>query len=300
MKLSIIIPNMNYDDSMFKNLNILLTMLNNQSIVKYKDTVEILLVNEPGKSVDISKYPKLIEHVIQINTAKTITKGLNEALNLITGKYVTFIEPYCSVKNTTSISRILKYVDDDTSMENLQFGVNDVMWNDVNRSARRILGKVFNVKWMKDNGVRLDTNEFINPLYYLAATIDCRREQYMYVECEEFMYLTDNFVEMTDERLKEIASIEAFTLSKKCDNYRNMFLNSIIEACHLASLPLVDAPISYEPKIRAIMISAINRIKPISVSDLKSIDNLKVPGDDIGKESDRLNRFLTGVLGGVK
>lgn len=300
MTLSIIIPNIGYGTDFSRYLDVSLTMLNNQSIVPWEDTVEVLILNEVGKSIDVNKYPKIKDRIIQINKCPTITKSLKEAMDTITGRYVTFIEPFSCVKNTTSVYRILTYIDEDDVEENIKFGVNRTMWNSHYWESRSILGKVYNVKWMKDNGIRLDTNEFVDPLYYVAAAAECRKETFMVVPEEEFMFLTDNFVEMGEDRLNEIASIESFVLNKKCNSIRERYINSITEACYLSSMPLLSAPIYMEPKVRAKMISTIKSIGPICIDDIKFMGKLTVPGDATGKDAERLDRFLNGVLGGLK
>ena len=300
MTLSIIIPNFGYGADFSRYLDVSLTMLNNQGCVPWKDTVEILILNEEGKSVTVDKYNKIKDNIIQLNGCKTLTKSLKAAMDIITGKYVTFIEPFCCVKNTTSINRILTYITDGDYDENIRFGVNRVMWNGRYWEPRSILGKVYNVQWMKDNGIRLDTNEFVDPLYYLAATAECKKETFMVIPEEEFMFLSDNFVEMDENRLNEIASIESFVLNKKCYSIREKYLNNIVEACYLSSMPLLSAPLQMEPKVRAKMISTIKALRPICVDDIKMMGKLNVPGDATGKESERLDRFLNGVLGGLK
>jgi hypothetical protein len=299
MTLSIIIPNIKSDMDMSKYLHVSLTTLNNQCAVEWKDNVEVIVINKMGESVDTSKYPDIKDYIIQFNTSKSYTKSLKDAMELSNGKYLTFIEPHCSIKNTSSLERILSYLTDDP-YENVCFNVNSELsttYKEVNRST---LGVVLCKQWLIDKEVRLDTNEFINPLYYLSAAVDCAQDRALYVQDEEFMYLTDDFIEVTDALLNEIAGIESFVLIKKYNNTKQKFISDIIESCYLAATPLLDAPILSEPKIRAKMIATLNKLAPISIHDVKAMDNISVPGDVTGADSARLNRFLSGVFGGIK
>ena len=274
-------------------LNTSLLMLNLQDAINWKDDAEIILLNNIGDVVDLTAYPIIKEHTIQINTKKTQKEALEEAINISRGEYIIPMENFSSLKFTHSLYDIIEFIEggEEVSYFSPVTFINPPEVPTYRFMSGNILFKadIQNFPYAYASAVGHMTG------YYFALAMKHNPMPIAELMQSHFIVYENCLVE--DRDIQVAVSIEMFFAESHTKSTYEKYLNDLIDPLVVLWGNASRLPIKDEAIVRARIASSLSKLPMISATGLKGMElDLGISSEDANS---KFNKFMSSIAGRI-
>lgn len=293
MLLSIILMNMDDVEENSEYFHTSLVMLNNQGAFAWKDNAEIIILNRPGESVDVSSFRKIKDYVIQINNKSTLCEALKEAINISNGKYLLPMENFASLKTVCDLYEFLPKLKSDSGIS-YRSQLTPIFYNEI-PTYRYVAGNIILKESLMDSNFNYISDVGNLTSYYFATSLNNSSIEFRDLETSNFLIHGEQHIK--NEDMSRAVSVETHFLTEKTKRHIDRYISDIIDSMLVlwnstTSMSLKDVAI-----IRARLLATLSNLPVISPSLLSGL-NFSVSSDE--SQNEDFNEFVRKIIGGLK
>lgn len=293
MKLSIILFNMNDVEKYKEYLNTSLLMLNLQDAINWKDDVEIILLNNVGDTVDLTAFPIIKEHIIQINTKKTQGDALEEAINISRGEYIIPMENFSSLKFTHSLYDIIEFIKGGEGISYFS-PITFITPNEL-PAYRFMAGNILFKPDIKNFPYEYVSSVGSMTSYYFALAMKHNPTPVSELLQSHFIVYENCSVE--DKNIQLAVSIEMFFAESHAKSTYEKYLNDLVEPLIVLWGNASKLTVKDEAIVRARIASSLAKFPTMSAAGLKGMElDLGVSSED---DNSKFNKFMSSIVGRI-